>query len=283
MQTEPAWHHLRTVPRARPIRPLRPSFASLLLGLETRGVVVSTATGFVVRRGDRAYLVSNGHVFSGRDPISKTSTHCPDTVRFKYWRVGAAPSLEEHTEPLQHDAQPLWLEHPSLGARADVAALPLTNFAVEQVATHDPWLPRYVEVGIGDDVTVVGFPFAVNVNHLAIWTRASIASEHEADYSDLPVFLVDARTRDGQSGSPVLFFRTGSYLTRDGALTMVSIKTPRAPGKPIPEDEPPSEVQATEQFLGIYSGRIDERSDLGFVWRPSVIREIVEGGHVATW
>lgn len=115
---------------ARPIRPLRPSFASLLLGLETRGEVVSTVTGFVVRRGDRAYLVSNGHVFSGRDPISKTSTHCPDTVRFKYWRVGAAPSLEEHSEPLQRDAQPRWLEHPSLGARADVAALPLAADAV---------------------------------------------------------------------------------------------------------------------------------------------------------
>ena len=161
--------------------------------------------------------------------------------------------------------------------------LPLTNFAADRVAIYDPWLPRYVDLGVGDDVTVVGFPFGVNVNALGIWTRASIASEYDADYEGLPVFLVDARTRDGQSGSPVIFFRTGGYLTKYGALQLPPIKEPRSPGAPINEDAPRPDVPTTLEFLGVYSGRIDERSDLGFVWRPSVVREIIERGHIASW
>jgi hypothetical protein len=33
-----------------------------------------------------------------------------------------------------------------------------------------------------------------------------------------------------------------------------------------------------EEFVGVYSGRINEESDLGFVWKASVVREIVDNG-----
>jgi hypothetical protein len=52
----------------------------------------------------------------------------------------------------------------------DVGALPLDDCADVPIATYDPWIPRHVELGVGDDVTVVGFPFGVNTNFLAIWT-----------------------------------------------------------------------------------------------------------------
>jgi hypothetical protein len=254
-----------------------------MLETETRGKPARKATGFVVRHDERAYLISNGHVFSGKDPITGKSDHCPDALTFRYWKIGDTSALADHREPLQHDAQPVWLEHPILGSRADVAALPLHDFAADRIGVYDPWLPRFVDVGVGDDVTVVGFPFGVNINSLAIWTRASIATEYEADYQGLPVFLVDARTRDGQSGSPVIFFRTGGYLTKYGALYMPPMKEPQIPGRPIDEHAPRPDVPTTEEFLGIYSGRIDERSDLGFVWRKSVIREVFEGRRVARW
>jgi hypothetical protein len=34
-----------------------------------------------------------------------------------------------------------------------------------------------------------------------------------------------------------------------------------------------------EQFLGVYSGRINDQSDLGIVWKSSALVEIVESGH----
>jgi hypothetical protein len=38
-----------------------------------------------------------------------------------------------------------------------------------------------------------------------------------------------------------------------------------------------SASDAVQQFLGIYSGRINQDSDLGFVWRPRAISEVIDG------
>jgi hypothetical protein len=134
-------------------------------------------------------------------------------------------------------------------------------------------------------VTVVGFPFGVNTDSLAIWTRASIASEFDADYNDLPLYLVDARTRDGQSGSPVIFFRTGAYFEKYGSIVLPNMdqKFVRRPGAPISDEDGRPTSGFTEEFLGVYSGRINAESDLGFVWRPSAVRNIIEEGRVAEW
>ena len=32
-----------------------------------------------------------------------------------------------------------------------------------------------------------------------------------------------------------------------------------------------------QQFLGLYFGRINSDSDLGFAWRPSAIAQVVDG------
>jgi hypothetical protein len=266
------------------ITPFRPSFASFMLQTHVGEKDLKQATGFVVKNAGRAYLVSNGHVFSGRNPFTGASDHTPDSVTFKYWRTENPIELSEHREPLLAESEPLWLEHPTHGRKVDVAALPLVGFGDVPLAFYDPWIPRRVELGVGDDVTVVGFPFGVNTSALAIWTRASIASEFDVDYDDLPVYLVDARTRDGQSGSPVIFFRTGAYFAKYGEIVLPDLQiVPRLPGAAIDDDQPRPRSGFTEEFLGVYSGRINVESDLGFVWRPSALREIIDRGRRATW
>jgi Trypsin-like peptidase domain len=267
------------------ITPYRPSYTSLLLQTETKGVLASSASGFVVARGGRAFLVSNWHVFSGKNPLTGSSTHCPDTVRFKYWHEGATAKLVEHCAPLLRDGEPLWLEHPEHGQKVDVAALPLAEFDPGNVSTYDPWRSRYVDIGVGDDVAVIGFPFGVNIDSLAVWTRASIATEFDADYNDLPAYLVDARTREGQSGSPVIFFRSGAYFDRYGAIVMPNVEREfvRRPAPALPPDEPKPHWRFTEEFLGVYSGRVNADSDLGFVWRPSALCKIIEWRKKAAW
>jgi len=32
------------------------------------------------------------------------------------------------------------------------------------------------------------------------------------------------------------------------------------------------------RLLGVYSGRVNEQSDIGYVWKIAAIREILEGG-----
>jgi hypothetical protein len=90
---------------------------------------------------------------------------------------------------------------------------------------------------------------------LAIWVSGAIASEPEIDFGDQPCFLIDSRTRKGQSGSPVLLYRVGSYLGEDGGLRLGG-------GEII-------------NLIGVYSGRLNAESDLGRVWKVQAAREIL--------
>ena len=78
------------------------------------------------------------------------------------------------------------------------------------------------------------------------------------DWENLPRFLIDSRTRSGQSGSPVIAYSDGGAVPMaDGSLAFMS--------------------GPMEQFFGVYSGRINAESDLGVVWKAQVVREVIEG------
>jgi hypothetical protein len=115
-----------------------------------------------------------------------------------------------------------------------------------------------IMVGPTDTISVIGFPFGVTVGGaFAIWSTGFVASEPSIDYVNLPVFLIDCRSRQGQSGSPVLAYRVGSARTNAyGGMRFF-------PG-------------TIYKFLGIYSGRINAESDLGLVWKTSAVLELLE-------
>ena len=247
--------------------PYRPSLATRYIEVESNGHVLASATGFLVKHEGRLHLVTNAHVVSGLAPdrsILHESGAVPDTICIRHLvadAVGGGARFEVRRQPLTSGFTPLWFEHPVHRREVDVAALPLDDEDVWS-GVYDPWAPPRVDVGVGDDVFVVGYPFGVNADGLAIWTRASVASEFYVDYDGLPCFLVDARTRSGQSGSPVLFFRPGGYFDRFGTAKLPGLPTkPPTPGQEIDPDAPRPEV-TTEELLGIYSGRVRGDADL---------------------
>lgn len=228
----------------------RPSVASLLLDLKKAGASIGTATGFVVQRDGVDYVITNEHVALGKGLL-------PDTIEIVHNKAGALGHHVRRSEPL-YDASgdPLWYVHMTKGV--DVVALPLTQTASADLHTHDPWAPGPgIAAGVTEGLSIVGFPFGLTVNGLAVWTRGFVASEPDLDWSGLPVFLIDARTRQGQSGSPVIaYYASGSVPMAGGGVTISS--------------------GPMEQFFGVYSGRlIGEESDLGVVWKPRVVPEIV--------
>jgi len=111
--------------------------------------------------------------------------------------------------------------------------------------------------GPADPVSVIGFPFGrSSAGSLAIWATGFIASDPDIDYDNLPQFLIDCRSRPGQSGSPVVSYRSGGAVAmEDGGSAIFS--------GPV------------AKFLGVYSGRINEQSDLGRVWKVAAVREVV--------
>ncbi|MDQ4126252.1 MAG: serine protease [Actinomycetota bacterium] len=227
---------------------------------------MSTATGFTVVRNDVVYLVTNWHVVAGRSPVTGQPLHPSGAVPEELVVLHMLPprgdrlQWEARFESLFEGRVPRWREHARFGNRADVVALPLREARGVELFPYDPWREAQLLTAVSDFVSIIGYPFGRTAGAaFAIWTKGAIASEPDVDFDDLPCFLIDARTRQGQSGSPVIAYSSGGATRmRNGSLAVVS--------GPVTD------------LLGIYSGRISEESDLGVVWKSSVIREIIDEG-----
>ena len=74
--------------------------------------------------------------------------------------------------------------------------------------------------------------------------------------------LIDCRARCGQSGSLVIYYIKIGQIEYDNGFTAVA-------------------KAEQSHLLGIYSGRINKESDLGIVWKTSVLREIITDGEIS--
>jgi hypothetical protein len=158
---------------------------------------------------------------------------------------------------------PYWIEHSELADKADLVAL---NLRSGDDLSRYPYyleteLDRFnIEIGPAENVSVVGFPFGRSVQRFPIWATGFLAQDLSLVTPESPTFLIDCRTRQGQSGSPVLAYRAGNYRKRTEGKVIVTMS-------PTPVWE----------LLGIYSARINRESDLGVVWHVSVIEDILAG------
>lgn len=221
---------------------------------------VGVATGFAVKRGDSYYLCTNWHVVTCRHPndnrpLSSSGIADPDTLRVWF-----------HTQPLGTwkakdlcliDAQghKLWKEH-NLGREIDVVAVPFQAFPDITVYDIDLALANFdLMVYPSEAVSIIGFPEGLTAGgYLPIWKTGHVASDIEIDWNGKPLFLIDATTKSGMSGSPVIAKRVCIYQTSQT-----------------------NQIGNAVRFLGVYSGREIGTSgiEVGFVWKPRVISEIL--------
>jgi hypothetical protein len=145
------------------------------------------------------------------------------------------------------------LQHPK-SPHVDVIALPLQSGG--SGATLYPLdlslAEANMQVSPAMAVSIIGYPegFA-SACTWPIWKTGHIASEPDLDWNGLPCFLIDATTRGGMSGSPVVARMYGSYPTTEGGVSLGGTAT---------------------RFLGVYSDQY-EGPEIGVVWRPQVIAE----------
>lgn len=243
-----------------------PSIQSLFVVAMTRGLDLGTGTAFVAQHQARNYLVTNYHIIAGRDPYTGQPRHAsgatPDLLKVGF-RLGPHRDRMEwqgrDVRILDDDDKALWFEHPIHGRIVDMIALPIRP---DPDVVLDPFpiggdVPALL-ARPSSDVSIVGFPFGQTAGGaFGIWSRGSIASEPGVDLDDLPKFLVDSRTRPGQSGSPVI-------VHSPGGMTSFADGTARVSARPI------------TNLLGVYSGRINDQSDLGIVWKVQGLREVIE-------
>jgi hypothetical protein len=249
------------------------SLPSLLIQPCANGNVLSSATGFAVIEAGSPHLVTNLHVVTGRDTetdrlLSQTGA-VPDALRIFHHSAlvrGQAGAWCVSDEPLfTENGAPRWLAHPARSIKdtehpteydVDIAALPLLYAPEDAVALHPvdlSWADADVLVAPGLPVSIIGYPFGrAGGGFFPIWKTGHVASDPDAHWSGR-YFLVDATTREGMSGSPVLYRSPGMYQRSDGAIIL----------------------GAANRLMGIYSGRIQDNSEIGIVWQPQLIREVV--------
>ena len=251
-----------------------PEMASLYIEcLGPMGQVVSRATGFVVRNEKVVpYLVTNRHVVTGRSSLDEDrpilGSNGNEVIAPSALRI-AMPSREQLGvwKPVIYnlgdkECKPTWREHPDLGWKVDVIALPIHVDDEVLDPPPVPMTPFPAQLRTATKVFVVGFPMGFDPftapGAIGVWTGATMAWPPELDWRELPVMLLDGRTRKGQSGSPTWFVADEftRYLASDG-----SVQNGPAHG-----------------LVGVYGGRIADDSDIGYVWKRKALDAILQRG-----
>jgi hypothetical protein len=252
------------------------SLATVPLEQCANGNTFGTATGFIWKRREKNYLITNWHVVTGRNAETGEPEPCfpvrPDMLRVQFnTRVMDFGKQMREIKLRDENHCPLWYAHPVHQRRRDVVAIPLDiadddpdvkPYPINSYSDpwNDPWSGGLL-VGIGMDVFILGYPFGYKPPGFPVWKRGSIASEPDLTSIGTGYLLVDTASRPGMSGSPVIHRSWGPHLMADGSMIA------------------DNEIQT--KFIGVYSGRLrtrnSEDAQLGMVWPREDIDDIIDG------
>ena len=247
-----------------------PSLKSLFIEMRFQDTLLSSATATLVanRRDSHCAVVTARHNVTGRHQETGECLHpqaaVPDRVTI-YFHSGEDPGstwVPIELPLYRDDGTPFWIEHPALSSSADIVALNLTW--ADDVTRYPYYLETDLDrldlaIGPAETVSVIGFPFGILLSgRFPVWATGFLAQEMVFVTDDNPRFLIDCRTRPGQSGSPVIAFRPSGYRSEQDGKVTTTISGDKA-----------------WEFLGLYSGRVHADSDLGMVWHTRAIKDLL--------
>lgn len=254
-----------------------------LLANDGSDSVISTATGFFWQINDQPYLITNWHVISGRNPFTgdlNSSGYIPTRLKFyglsvstngkeinfsrRAWALDWNDELSKKFEkpPNFHDqAIDIWaipIQKECVFGR-DASRTGFNGSEFISCFVND-YKGDNITTNVSDDCFILGYPLT-NYDGLMppIWKRGSIASETPLGIDGRPIFLVDAATTPGMSGSPI--FRKITTLT----------------AKNVNDDL----IQEFSSFklIGVYAGRLEnkslERVNIGYGWHCTMINAAI--------
>lgn len=249
-----------------------PTLKSLFIEIRHDDITLGVGTAFLAANDQQSHcaLITNRHNVTGRhqetgECLDKKHCAIPNNIVIHFYKNGTDTGewFPVKLSLYRPDETPYWIEHPRLGAAADVVALNL------KWGNDVHKLPYYLKtahdrVGMviypAEPVSVIGFPFGLSsAAKFPIWATGFLAQELNLITPENPTFLIDCRTRQGQSGSAVIAYRPSGYRKLEGDKVIAQLSHSK-----------------TWEFLGIYSGRINAESDLGRVWHVTAIQEVLD-------
>ena len=249
-----------------------------VLPLSENKSALSTASGLICNYKERVILITNWHVASGRnyqtDDILNSDQWTPEYLRIRLpIAVRKGDRIMSFHKFLDCDVELLgesgnqtshrWFEHPEHGRNVDVVGLDVTyESGISQSHGHDVALPETSNVlSVMSRLFIVGHPLksSVSPNQFPIYKSGTIASEPSV-YDNVPMFLIDSKTKRGMSGSPV--FRVEEAPAIAAGETLFGGRKAASIGV---------RKKTTIDLVGIYSGREREEkelneAELGIVW-----------------
>ncbi len=232
---------------------------------------LSSATSFAYKYKNQRFLITNYHVAFGRNPennkILNEMCSIPNKLVIYYYNQKL--TLNRYYINFNEDNNPFKFVKQN-GKIADIAVYKLDEsfqgICINEIyeVFKNPFFEQNTSLNITDCLYVLGYPRGINVQYTPIWKKSTVASEPECQIEDMDYFYIDTTTREGMSGSPVIFYSyNGSYSLKNGSH-MLSSKN-------------------VYNFIGIYSGR--DRNDepmiaqLGKVWKAELIEQVIENNY----
>jgi hypothetical protein len=282
MRSDSANIPLQTDPLNFAVVQIEPFFNNIKLG---------DATGFFhsgIFNGKRNFwLVTNWHVLTGRnaaDPakILHPMGSIPNRLRLSLIIKRDQPEYENYPdsqllfqeqfiELYDQSGQALWYQHEKRNT-FDVgimnASVFVNRFHIEGV--NDLSNANDMVVEIGNNVFILGYPLGFShFIRTPVWKRGSIASEPHLETPETAgQCVIDATTRQGMSGSPVIMREKTHYLSESGHIKKLANAT---------------------RWIGIYASRPnihnasnlieeDRRAEVGYFYKASCVYQSIVNG-----
>ena len=247
-------------------------------GLGTGAIVNYESAGQVF-----PFLVTNHHVIANTSAGRVTFTLADNSTTPSQPLLG-----QPHSVNLSNGGW-RWVRHPS--EKIDIAVLPLgpvINYIKERgVEVFYRGIPvsmvpdeqKLLELDAVEEILFVGYPSGVidSVNNLPVFRKGITSSPITVDFEGQPVFLIDASVFRGSSGSPVLVYNKGSWVTKAGKiqtghrtlfLGILGRGYYRTDDNTLAVREVPT---ALEQVV-----KTEQMIDLGVVFKSKAVVEVIE-------
>lgn len=239
---------------------------------------IAHGTGFIWNHKEKQYLITSWHNLTGQNPF--TGKHLspggkvPDSLRAFPATISTNNAPDNQT--LRREAikltlyetfhKPQWTQHQYFNdLRIDIAALELSTNEKKLIAINDYGYEK-IFTNVGSDLFIVGYPFSeFDEFKLPIWKKGSLASEPFAIWNRKPAFLIDAASRRGMSGSPIIrrvFGPASVWINRELTTNL--------------------DAACTSEFIGIYSGHLHTNHadvTIGIGWYANLIDELLSAPH----
>lgn len=165
--------------------------------------IVGTATGFFFEYSNDIYLITNRHIVDYS--IKEDNPKLIFQVHTSEYDLTQSKTIEL---PLKENGNLTWYGYEE--SEIDIVAIPISkeliNDAVIKSFSETDFPPRGIELPIGMDLLVVGYPrgFTDPVNFTPISKSCMISTPINVPFENEPFFLMDGELFKGMSGSAVI-------------------------------------------------------------------------------